>query len=231
MNNCHGTACHLKSLQSDKRSDCGLALHQDLPGGAIRSAREYKGAMSIDSKRERAVIAAGDLFMRYGFARTTMGDIAAAAEMSRPALYLLLPGKEEAFEAAVLHLNTQRLKEIRAALAQCTGLAQRLFKVCELWLIVVFELKATTPDARDMDNLSFSVVRKVYADLQALLAELIEQTVPGPLPATPMQFARNLVFSIRGLGATAVDGDDMRAMTRLQIDQLCAALGQDTARI
>lgn len=185
--------------------------------------------MSTDSKRDRAVIAAADIFMRYGFARTTMGDIARAAEMSRPALYLLFPGKEEVFEAAVLHLTEFRMAEIRSALIGVEGLDERLFTVCDLWLVQVYALKITTSDASDMDDLSFPVVRKVYADLQALIAEVIEEAGAVALPATPLQLARNLVYGVRGLGATATDPEDMRAMARLQIDLLCAALARSPA--
>lgn len=180
--------------------------------------------MSTDSKRDRAVTAAADIFMRYGFARTTMGDIAAAAEMSRPALYLLFPGKEEVFEAAVLHLNVHRIAEIRGSLTKATSLAERLFITLDLWLVRVYELQLTIPDARDMDDLSFPVVRMVYADLQALVAELIAEAGARHTTATPLELARNLVFAVRGLGATATSVEDMAAMTRLQVDLLCAAL-------
>lgn len=180
--------------------------------------------MTTDSKRDRAVKAAADQFMRYGFARTTMGDIARAADMSRPALYLLFPSKDEAFEAAVLYLNELRFAEIDEALRDVRGLAERLFTVCDLWLVQVHELKTTTPDARDMDDLAFPVVRKVYADLQALLARLIEDAELPALSAVPLRIARNLVFGVRGLGATATDVEDMRDMTRLAVDMLCAAV-------
>lgn len=38
-------------------------------------------------------------FSRYGYRRCTMADVAAAAGMSRPALYLLFCGKEKVFRA------------------------------------------------------------------------------------------------------------------------------------
>jgi AcrR family transcriptional regulator len=185
--------------------------------------------MSTDSKRDRAVIAAADLFLRYGFARTTMGDIAKAADMSRPALYLLFPGKEEVFEAAVLHLSDGGSDEFRAAIEALDNLRDRMIIICERFLVNTYELQKIVPDAADMDDLSFPVVRKVYADLQALLAEVIVRAGATGFPATPLQIARNLVFGIRGLGATATDVDDMREMTRLQIDLVCAALQRSPA--
>src|SRR3546814_215858 len=180
--------------------------------------------MASEAKIDRAVIAAADQFIRYGFARTTMGDIARAADMSRPALYLLFPGKEELFEAAVTHLNRIRMAEIRGALTRASSLSERLFIACDLWLVQVFDLQRRTPDARDMDDLSIPVVRRVYAELEALIAELIDVDTAKPLPANAEMLARGLVFAVRGFGAAAEDVDIFRSMTRLHVDLLCRAL-------
>jgi AcrR family transcriptional regulator len=52
-----------------------------------------------DDRLARVVAAAITAFSRHGYRRCTMADIAAAAGMSRPALYLLFPGKEAVFRA------------------------------------------------------------------------------------------------------------------------------------
>lgn len=179
---------------------------------------------AIATKLDRVIAAAADQFIRHGYNRTTMGDIARAAEISRPALYLLFPGKEPVFEAAVRELNRVRMAEIEAALAGCATLADRLFTACNLWLVQVFELQCTTPDAGDMDDLSFPVVIEVYGQLQARIARLLADAgLALPAPADVM--ARGLVFAVRGFGATASDPADMRAMTRLQVELCCRALG------
>ena len=50
---------------------------------------------SLDPKRAHVLGCATKVFLAYGFARTTMDDIARAAEMSRPALYLLFKNTRE----------------------------------------------------------------------------------------------------------------------------------------
>ncbi|WP_353198367.1 helix-turn-helix domain-containing protein [Sandarakinorhabdus sp.] len=55
--------------------------------------------LPIEDRRARVVTAAISAFSRHGYRRCTMADIAAAAGMSRPALYLLFPGKEAVFRA------------------------------------------------------------------------------------------------------------------------------------
>lgn len=52
-----------------------------------------------EDRRARVVQAAIQAFSRHGYRRCTMADVAAAAAMSRPALYLLFDGKEALFRA------------------------------------------------------------------------------------------------------------------------------------
>ena len=145
--------------------------------------------------------------------------------MSRPALYLLFPGKEQAFEAAVLNLSRLRMAEIEAALAACPKPSEQLFIACDLWLVRVFELKFGNADARDMDDLSFPVVVTVYRQLQERIARILAGYPRLPAPAD--ELSRILVFAVRGLGATAVDPDEMRRLTRREIDLFCRALVSD----
>ena len=59
-------------------------------------------AADTNEKRERILEAALDQFAAYGFSRTSMADIAKAAKMSRPALYLHFGNKEEIFRATLV---------------------------------------------------------------------------------------------------------------------------------
>jgi TetR/AcrR family transcriptional regulator of autoinduction and epiphytic fitness len=55
-------------------------------------------------------------FFRFGFQKTSMDDVARGAGLSRQALYLRYPSKEELFRAAVLHLLQGTTAAARAAL-------------------------------------------------------------------------------------------------------------------
>ena len=50
-----------------------------------------------ESKKSKILTAARAVFLRYGYKRISMNDIAEAAGVSRPALYLLFKNKEEIF--------------------------------------------------------------------------------------------------------------------------------------
>ena len=53
----------------------------------------------MPTRRDQIVEAATGIFWRYGYARTTMSDIAQASGLTRPTLYLSFPDKEQIFAA------------------------------------------------------------------------------------------------------------------------------------
>jgi AcrR family transcriptional regulator len=170
----------------------------------------------LTKRQKQVAAAAGRVFLAQGFTRTTMGDIAAAAGLSRQGLYLAFPNKEAVFTAAVLVLDEQMHATLDEGLRHAEGLRPRLAFVCERWLGGVFNLQRATPDARDMDDLAFPVVRAVYARFVARVASLIEERCGDAIARDEItDLARTLVFGIRGYSATAADGPDMQRLTAL----------------
>ncbi|WP_162708317.1 TetR/AcrR family transcriptional regulator [Rhizobium cremeum] len=71
--------------------------------------------LKTDHKRTAALAAALATFITYGYKRTTMDDIARAAGLSRPALYLLYRNKADIFGACV----EMKMEEMREKVAGC----------------------------------------------------------------------------------------------------------------
>ncbi|KJF42127.1 TetR/AcrR family transcriptional regulator [Draconibacterium sediminis] len=71
--------------------------------------------MSANSKQQ-IIEAAGIVFERFGFKKTTMDDIAYAAGKGKSSLYYYFKNKEEVFEAVVAHEAKQLVAEINKAI-------------------------------------------------------------------------------------------------------------------
>ncbi|QUF02155.1 TetR/AcrR family transcriptional regulator [Actinosynnema pretiosum subsp. pretiosum] len=91
-------------------------------------------ATSPDQRRERYMRAAVSCFARYGYRRTSMDAIAAAADVSRPALYQYYRGKEEIFREAVQWALEGFLERAEVAARGPGGVAERLTAVLGLVL-------------------------------------------------------------------------------------------------
>jgi AcrR family transcriptional regulator len=177
-------------------------------------------------KIERALDSATDVFTRYGYGRTTMADIAAGAAISRPALYLLYPNKQAIFETVILRMAETKLNEIARALAPMDDLGDRLKTACVSWGLYGVEMASAHPDASDLFDLHFAAVRKVDANFEAVVIELIaDQVAHSSINATSAELARALVYGMRGLWSVSLDVADMKSLILTQVVMLLRAIG------
>src|SRR5258707_10816533 len=66
-------------------------------------------------QREAILVAATAIFLRYGFKKTSMDDVARAAGVSRQGLYLYFDTKDVLFREALQHLMSHLISAARAA--------------------------------------------------------------------------------------------------------------------
>jgi AcrR family transcriptional regulator len=93
------------------------------------------GARITDGgRRELVLTAALDTFARYGYRKTSMEDVAHAAAISRPGLYLLFGSKRELFSAAVTQALDRSLTAVAEVLADTTRpVRERLLDAFDHW--------------------------------------------------------------------------------------------------
>jgi AcrR family transcriptional regulator len=185
------------------------------------------------SDRENQVIeAAYGVFFRYGFARTTMGDLATAAGMSRPALYLVYPGKMEVFQAVVEWMTDNMLESFRTDLKADWPLERKLMHVLEVCVAKPYEECRANPDAQDLMAMDRQMpgLDRVYGKLQAYVSDLLEDAVKqSGLKASASDLARTLMSAMRGFKLAATDGKDLRRLIAIQVSITMAGLGQDVS--
>ncbi|QIE23457.1 Bacterial regulatory protein, tetR family [Caballeronia sp. SBC1] len=183
---------------------------------------------TTSTRRGQVVQAAIGVFLRYGYARTTMAHIAQAAGLSRPTLYLTFPDKDAIFHAVVDAMVADKLSEIRQRLPRYRGLEKKLRYACEAWGAEGFELVQAHPDAKDMFDLGFASVCNGYSVFGDLLTEIISAPlVESGLGIAAGDLAETIVFAIKGFKEIARNGADMRRMIGVQVAIVAAALGRE----
>ena len=177
------------------------------------------------NRRSQIVDAAIGVFLRYGYARTTMGDVAQAAGLTRPTLYVTFPDKESIFEAVVQTMIATKLAQIRQGLERQNTLEEKLRFACDAWAAEGFELVQAHPDAADMFDLGFKSVCAGYSEFEELLTEIIEQPLArSPLDLRAASIAHTIVFALRGFKEAATDGAGMRDLITVHVALVAAAL-------
>jgi AcrR family transcriptional regulator len=165
-----------------------------------------------DKHRDQIIRAATAAFMRYGYRRVTMSDLAAEAGISRPTLYSAFASKEAVFNAVARELMEQALAEIRERVAGPGSVAEKLEQVFEIWVVRAYELIHRSPDAKELlectQAFSQDVIDRAYAELETLLASVIAPHASAGIE--PKQVAHTLALSARGIKENARDLDDLR---------------------
>jgi AcrR family transcriptional regulator len=172
-----------------------------------------------DEKIDRVLEAARRVFVRYGFRRVTMQEIAQEAGMSRPALYLIFPNKEEIFLAAIRDFTDQNMLRIRAGLTEHVTLDAKLRFAFEVWTVEAYALMESSPDAKELIDcvLGFAreTFRQITADFEQMLAEVIAPYLPKSNtqpPQSAQEIARLLSASTHGFKESATGVEDLRGM-------------------
>ena len=181
----------------------------------------------VNARRVRILETASKVFFRYGYARTTLGDIAQEASLHRPALYALYPGgKDEIFETVLLRLVETEIARYRRELPKLKTLRRKIVFCVEQWSMGGFRLTETSPDARDAFDVAYPAVRKMYEVLTSFYAELLREAVEASrLKVSAEQLARLLIFSLRGIKDLAEDAESMQQLLIQEVDLFLAALG------
>ncbi|CAN7726397.1 TetR/AcrR family transcriptional regulator [Mesorhizobium caraganae] len=112
---------------------------------------------TTDPRRVRILDGALKVFLAYGFSRTTMDDIARAADMSRPALYLLFKNKTDIFRAIAMMILSRSVEAAKMALARDGTFAERATQAIDEALISMMRTVIASPHGAELLDMKSSL--------------------------------------------------------------------------
>lgn len=189
-----------------------------------------------EAKKAKVLEAAEAVFLRYGFRRVTMGDIATAAGISRPALYLHFCNKENLFQEVLRTFAGQSLSDLREGLSTRPSPEAQLRFAFEIWAVRPFGLLTATPDAKELIDCGFEFAREAIeqgsrafeAEVAAILAPLCAAAASEA--AAPETIARILTRAVHGFKQTATSVEELRALIDGLLSMVLASLTSGAKR-
>ncbi|KQR18477.1 transcriptional regulator [Xanthomonas sp. Leaf148] len=88
-----------------------------------------------ESKEARVMETALQLFLRHGYRKVSMSDIAQAAQMSRPSLYAAFPNKEAIFAAQVVRQRDICTAATAQRVRDTQDLQTQLRQLFDIWVL------------------------------------------------------------------------------------------------
>lgn len=159
-----------------------------------------------EARRRKLLDAAIGVFLRFGFRKASMDEVARAADVSRQGLYLHFATKEELFRAAVQHVLETSLEAAAGSLADpALPLEKRLIGAFDAW--VGRFVGTMGAGAADLGEASDTLVGPLVAQHEARFTELVVKALRTaglvaaykPVGLTARQLTDTLSATARGL--------------------------------
>jgi AcrR family transcriptional regulator len=182
----------------------------------------------MQTKEDRIIEASFHLFLRHGYRKVSMSDVAEAAHMSRPSLYASFANKEAIFAALVRRQCVLNLAETKARLHQVSGLHERLSCVFDIWLI---EPVASVIDSENATELlancaAFApqALAELYEQMEAQLFAVLSDGVSDDQASVARDTAKILRLASSGIKASTENLPELRRLVQGLIAMAVAAL-------
>lgn len=136
----------------------------------------------MSEKNHKIVAAAANMFARYGYSKTTMGDIAAEAGVARQTVYNAFQGKEDILRAVARQTGEDTFAAVMEVWSRVSSIEEKLTAFHEIGPIKWFEAIRAAPDWADLiDGLYKAASEEIAAQdikWRAELSEVLQVEAP-----------------------------------------------------
>ena len=150
-----------------------------------------------------------------------MNDIAEAAGISRPALYLVFESKEDIFKGVYEHWVKGTLNEIEARIGQLKTPEEKLRTAFELWTVLPFERMRTSSEVAELLESTFGfaqdAVNQGYRSFEKILLQVLKSNPKFKSTKSKVsaeKTAHVLSGAVRGFKIIAKDISEIRSLIK-----------------
>jgi len=163
------------------------------------------------------------VFLSYGYQRVTMDDLARAADMSRPALYLLFRNKADIYRAIGERMFEQSAAAIATVMAGPGSLGERLNAAIDQVMIEMMCQINESPHGAELLDLKNSLAAGLLEDWHSRIAAQFRDGIKAEAGRQGIELA-DRGLSAEGLATLLLDGlEGMKHRLTDAADQRVAA--------
>lgn len=172
-----------------------------------------------------------EVFARFGYRKSSMDEVARAADISRQGLYLLFANKEALFSAVVAYALSEQLAAAEAALAKENRvLEDRLTAACDEWSGRYVDVVGS--NAADLIETSVAITGKTLSKYEAFFEQALGDAIANSglktfyasVGLSPMDVAQTLHAAARGLKDSCKSRKVFVNRMAIAVRLLCAPL-------
>jgi AcrR family transcriptional regulator len=195
--------------------------------------------LDVTDRRAAILDAAFKTFLAYGFRRTTMGDIADAAGISRPALYIEFKNKADIYREGFIAFLDQTFRNVDSALHREGPIVERINAALEAALVIPMRAIAQAPHGAELFELKQELADDLGENWNAALERCLHQAfeqaaAKGELDlagrnVSTQDIARLIVLSAEGIKKRMGDWGRIEADLGKMVDLMVRPLVRQNA--
>ncbi|MCT7376570.1 TetR/AcrR family transcriptional regulator [Chelativorans salis] len=190
----------------------------------VSTPKTIENSKADDPRRARILEAAMQVFLAYGFSRTTMDDIARAVEISRPALYLLFRNKADIFRAVAEAMLERSRAGACELLFEEGPLEARLMAALDRALFQLFRIIEDSPHGDELVDVNHNIASDVVASWRQGMVACFARAIGEEAQR------RGVRLEERGLSAESLAEMLFDVLEGLKARGLCRTHGEEAAR-
>jgi AcrR family transcriptional regulator len=177
---------------------------------------EQLSATLAHERRTQVLLAARWCFLHFGFAKTSMEDIAKRAHLSRTLLYRMFKNKEDIFRSMFEDMFRDRYPAAEQIAASRGSRVERLTRACELLLLEPWAEMIGAPMAAEFYEVCSRIAPAAEAKHQKALLGVVQQILGSK------EDAEVFLLSLDGLHGDLPSPRVLRRRVDILIARFCA---------
>ncbi|MGH1403450.1 MAG: TetR/AcrR family transcriptional regulator [Alphaproteobacteria bacterium] len=178
---------------------------------------------------DQTLIGAFDVFLRYGYRKTSLDDIAQSVGVSRQTLYQRYKNKENLFKSALEAEFEHSLSRCRDVAKNSTeNIEDKLFEIMDIWCGEYITTLRASPHAAEVMEESDALVGDLCETKMEEFTEIFTRVLEdNDLPSqkdaglSPRKVADVMHFTAKGLFYKAKDYEEFAEHIRTTILMIC----------
>ena len=158
-----------------------------------------------DDRRSGILAAAFEQFMRYGYSRVTMDDIARAASLSRPLLYREFRNKADIYAAIATNMLSRTAEAAADVLRGPGGIDERLAGALRAGILEPMTVIMQSPHGAEILDMKGELIADIYTGWRADMLDALTRAIEAEAQTAGADL-KSKGLSAAGLAETLLDG-------------------------
>jgi AcrR family transcriptional regulator len=172
-------------------------------------------AANLDKERRKQILdAALQCFLQFGYAKTSMDDVAQKANLSRPLIYLKFKSKRDLFLGLYFDFMEEALRHAKTVLKSKRSTREQLLAVSEIVTMSAWEMVVGHPMTAEFYPLCQQQFPKESEKIERDLVKLYHQIFDGDKDRT-----ETFMLAVDGLHSDTPTSRTLRKRLAILIDQ------------